>query len=85
MQRYSGEGGKAMSYDAAAEILPTKCVTAHVSQRVYSNIVDGQLCGQGRPCMRDECEHCGPMNRLIDLLGDECERRGCTLRECIYD
>lgn len=68
-----------------AEITPSKCVTAHVSARLYANIVDDKLCGGGRPCLRDECEHCGPLNALIDLLGDECERRGCTMLRCVFD
>ena len=74
-----------MAAEAAADIVPSKCVTAHVSERVYRNLVDSKVCGGGTPCMRDECEHCGPLNALIDRLGDECERRGCTLRHCIFD
>lgn len=64
---------------------PSNCMTAPVTARIYKEIVDGKLCNGGSPCMRDECEHCGQMNRLIDILGGECEMRGCTLRHCVFD
>lgn len=71
--------------ESTAHIVPSKCVTAHVSAREYNNLVESRVCGDGQPCLRDECEHCAPLNTLIDQLGDECEKRGCTMRECIFD
>lgn len=61
------------------------CVSAEESRLAYLSLVQTKACGEGVPCLRDECEHCGPLNELIDRLGEECDRRGCTLARCIYD
>lgn len=69
----------------ATESKPTRCLTAHVSARAYTELVESGKCGDGVPCMRDDCEHCADLNMLIDLLGAECEKLGCTLRQCVHD
>ena len=67
------------------DLMVTRCVSAAETQQAYADLVNSKLCGDGRPCMRDDCRYCGPVNRLIDLRGDQCEARGCTLAKCIYD
>lgn len=70
--------------EAAAE-LASKCLTAHISAKAYQELVDFKQCGDGMPCLNDECEYCGELNKLIDQLGDECELRGCTMLLCVHD
>lgn len=77
--------GVAMNDEIIVDLKPTKCVTAEDTRQAYLNLVASRKCGKGTPCMRDSCKHCRPINLLIDLRGQQCEARGCTLRSCIYD
>jgi hypothetical protein len=63
----------------------TKCVSAAGSRQAYLDLVESTTCGDGLPCLRDSCEHCGVLNKLVDRLGEECDRRGCTLARCVYE
>lgn len=63
----------------------TRCVSAAETRLAYLSLVASRICGDGTPCMRDDCVFCEPVNRLIDQRGDECEARGCTVYRCVYD
>lgn len=70
---------------ADVQDVATKCVSAGETQDAYARLLHSQVHGKKAPCMRDECRHCAPLNALIDLRGDECEARGCSLARCVYD
>lgn len=63
----------------------SSCITADETRSAYLELVSSRVCGDGVPCLHDECEHCGPVMALVDQRSDECEARGCTINRCVFD
>lgn len=68
------------------ETTPTRCVSAVETRQHYLELIASKVCGKGNPCLRDHCEHCGPVLELIDKRALECDARGCSIvNGCVYD